>query len=148
MTAARPLAILLLLVIRPPHRPSAASWGWTSAFGIAVVAVLVAGYAVSTPQAAESDDASGLARHLTASGVKFYGAYWCPQCADQKARFGTAAALLPSIECDSRSPIGQPHACAQADIRAFPTWTIGHRRFEGVLSLEDLARLTGHPPPP
>lgn len=141
------LAILLYLVIRRPVRPRAATWGWASAGAIATVAFLMIGYAVGAPESADTAYASGLARHLTESGVKFYGAYWCPHCADQKALFGSAAAVLPYVECDSRSPIGQPQVCAQAGIRAFPTWDIGDRRIEGVLSLEDLARLTGYPPP-
>ncbi len=142
------LAILLYLVMRRPPRPRTATWGWTSATAIAAVAFLMVGYAISAPQVAKSDYAAGLARHLTASGAKFYGAYWCPHCADQKALFGTAVALLPYVECDPRSPIGQPQVCARANIRAFPTWDIGSQRFEGVLSLEGLARLTGYPPPP
>lgn len=140
-------AVLLRLLLRRPDRPRAAAWAWTAAGAAAAVAVLVVGYAVSAPRAAETDFAAGLARHLAASGVKFYGAYWCPHCADQKALFGNAAALLPYIECDSRSATGRPQVCAQAGIRAFPTWDFGDRRIEGVLSLEELARLTGYPPP-
>lgn len=142
------VAILVLPVIRRPARPRRATWAWTSASLIAAVAFLAAGYAASAPQAAESDYATGLARHLAATGVKFYGAYWCPHCKDQKALFGKAAALLPYIECDPRSPAGEPQVCTRANIRAFPTWDIENRRFEGVLSLEELARLTGYPPPP
>ena len=77
-----------------------------------------------------------------------YGAYWCPHCTDQKKMFGKAAGQLPYIECDRRSPIGKPAVCAAAGIRAFPTWDIGGKRYEGVLSLEELARLTGYAPPP
>jgi len=142
------LAILLHLVLRRPPRPRAATWGWASAGAIATVAFLVLGYAVGAPEFADTGYASGLARHLTESGVKFYGAYWCPHCADQKTLFGNAAALLPYVECDPRSPIGRPTVCVQAGIRVYPTWDIGSQRFEGVLSLEDLARLTGYAPPP
>ncbi len=142
------LAILVYLVLRRSPRPRAITWGRASAGTIAAIAFLLIGYAASAPRAAESSYAAGLARHLAASGVKFYGTYWCPHCADQKALFGSAAALLPYVECDPRSPIGQPQVCARANIRAFPTWDIGSRRVEGVLSLEDLARLTGYPPPP
>jgi hypothetical protein len=41
-----------------------------------------------------------LAKHLTAKGAKFYGAFWCSHCFDQKVQFGAeAAALLPYVEC-------------------------------------------------
>jgi len=97
---------------------------------------------------AEAAYADGLARHLTATGVKLYGAYWCPHCTDQKQMFGKAAVQLPYVECDARSPAGKPAVCAAAKIRAFPTWDIAGTRYEGVLSLEELARLSGFSPPP
>lgn len=148
LSAMLSLGILLYLVLRRPSRPRAATWGWMSVGLVAAVAFLAIGYAASAPQAAETGYSAGLARHLSASGVKFYGAYWCPHCADQKAMFGKAAGLLPYIECDQRSPIGQYQTCVAAGIRAFPTWDIQGRRYEGVLSLDDLARLTNYPPPP
>ncbi len=147
LSALLSLGMLLYLVLRRPPRPRAATWGWMSAGLVAAVAFLAIGYAASAPQAAESGYAAGLARHLTASGVKFYGAYWCPHCTDQKAMFGKAVTLLPYIECDPRSPIGRPQVCVAANIRVFPTWDIQGRRYEGVLSLEELAQLTGYPPP-
>lgn len=141
-------AILVLLLLRRPLRVSRAAWaGSTGAFVLAA-AFLLWGYAASAPAAPETTYADGLARHLTATGVKLYGAYWCPHCTDQKEMFGKAAGQLPYIECDRRSPIGKPAVCAAAGIRAFPTWDIGGKRYEGVLSLEELARLTGYAPPP
>ncbi len=148
LSALLSLAMLLYLVLRRPPRLRAATWGWASAGLVAAVAFLAIGYAASAPRAADTSYAAGLARHLAASGVTFYGAYWCPHCADQKAMFGRAAGLLPYVECDPGSPIGRPQVCEAAGIRAFPTWDIKGQRYEGVLSLEDLARLTGYPPPP
>lgn len=87
-----------------------------------------------------------LASHLTEIGARFYGTYWCRFCRKQKDLFGAAAAALPYIECDPRSPVGQPQLCIRAGVQSFPTWQIGDRLYEGVLSLEDLARLSGFPP--
>ena len=141
-------AILALLVARRPLRISRGIWAAsTGAFVLAAV-FLLWGYAASAPPAPEAAYADGLARHLTATGVKLYGAYWCPHCTDQKQMFGKAAAQLPYIECDARSPVGKPAVCATAKIRAFPTWDIAGTRYEGVLSLEELARLSGFSPPP
>jgi hypothetical protein len=148
LSAVLSLGILLYLSARRPHRPRAATWGWTGAAALAAVAFLVVGYAASAPQVATNDYATGLAKHLAASGVKFYGAYWCPHCADQKAMFGKAAGrLLPYIECDPRSPVGQPQVCLEAGVKAFPTWDIKSQRYEGVLSLDELAQLSGYSPP-
>lgn len=142
------LAMLGVLLSRRPARVSWTSWGQSAAALAAAVIFLLSGYTASRPLSAEQTYAAGLARHLAASGVKFYGAYWCPHCSDQKALFGQAATLLPYVECDARSPEGQPGVCAAAGIRAFPTWDISGRRYEGLLSLEQLAALTNYPPPP
>jgi uncharacterized membrane protein len=140
--------ILILLLARRPLRISPGTWA-ASAAALALAAVfLVWGYAASAPPAPEAAYAEGLAEHLAATGAKFYGAYWCPHCTDQKRMFGKAAGQLPYVECDPRSPIGKPSVCAAAGIRAFPTWDIGGKRHEGVLSLEELARLSGYQPPP
>jgi len=139
---------IAVLVVREPRR---GGWGlWTTATGALLVAVLflLSGYAASRPPTAEQAYAEGLARHLTATGAKFYGAYWCPHCTNQKEMFGKAATLLPYIECDPRSPVGQPQVCAAAQIRAYPTWEINGRRFEGELTLRQLAELSGYHPPP
>ncbi len=111
------------------------------------VGFVVSAYAVAERQGATSAYAEGLARHLAASGAKFYGASWCPHCAAQKRMFGEAARYLPYVECDARSPEGKPEECRRAGVQAFPTWVIGGRKYEGVLALEDLARLSGYPPP-
>ena len=113
---------------------------------LAAVGFLLIGYGASAPQVAANDYATGLAKHLSASRAKFYGAYWCPHCADQKAMFGPAAALLPYIECDPRSPVGRPQVCAAAGVKAYPTWEIKGQRYEGVLSLDELARLSAYAP--
>ena len=141
-------AILVMLIARRPLRVSRRIWAAsTGAFVLAAV-FLLWGYAASAPPAPEGAYADGLARHLTATGVKLYGAYWCPHCTDQKQMFGKAAGQLPYIECDARSAVGKPAVCAAANVRAFPTWDIAGKRYEGVLSLEELARLSGYSPPP
>lgn len=145
LSAALTLGILILLLRR---RPARRVWGWSTAGVVLTVGFLLWGYAASTPVSGEQQYAQGLARHLTETGVKFYGAYWCPHCADQKQLFGAAASLLPYIECDPRSPEGMPQVCAAAQVDKYPTWDINGRRYEGVLSLEDLARLTGYALPP
>ena len=141
------LAILLLALFRRPRPATSGTWLWSGAAALAVVVFLAAGYAASAPQPAATTYADGLAKHLAASGVRLYGAYWCPHCKDQKDLFGRAAKSLPYIECDARDPAGQPQVCASAGIRAYPTWDINGKRYEGVLSLQELARLTGYPQP-
>ncbi len=122
-------------------------WPAAALPAVATVVFLVGGYGFAERQAATSAYAEGLARHLTASGAKFFGAYWCPHCVDQKRMFGPSARYLPYVECDPRSPEARPSECERAGVRAYPTWIIGGRKYEGVLSLEDLAVLSGYRPP-
>ena len=86
-----------------------------------------------------------LAEHLERSGARFYGAYWCPKCNEQKRAFGGAARRLPYVEC---SPNGRNGGiafdCASAGIYSYPTWVIGGRQYTGVLSPERLAAMSGY----
>lgn len=63
-------------------------------------------------------------------------------CGDQKARFGSAASLIPYVECDPRGMGARPDLCAQHGIRRYPTWIVGTDRHESVLSLERLAEIS------
>jgi uncharacterized membrane protein/glutaredoxin len=122
-------------------------WPAVALPAVAALAFVLGGYAVAERQVAASAYAEGLAKHLAASGARFYGAYWCPHCAEQKRMFGEAARYLPYVECDPRSPEGRPEECRRAGVRAFPTWVIGGRKYEGTIPLEELAKLSGYPPP-
>ncbi len=90
-----------------------------------------------------------LAVHLTQRGVKFYGATWCNHCRLQRALFGPAESLLPFVDCAPEGrggPMAAP--CKEIGVRTFPTWTIGNRKYEGILMPETLAELTGFRPRP
>lgn len=66
---------------------------------------------------------STVAQSLGDSGTKFYGASWCPHCAEQKSWFKSAVKLLPYIEC-STGGAGTPQTqiCIDAKIESYPTW--------------------------
>lgn len=84
-----------------------------------------------------------LADHLSATGAKMYGAYWCPHCAAQKEYFGAAAGQLPYVECDPEGFNAQPDLCQAEGIEAYPTWIIDGQRYLGSQTLGKLARLSG-----
>ncbi len=86
------------------------------------------------------------AQCLTEKDVTFYGAFWCPNCASQKAMFGKSAKLLPYVECSTSDRRGQVPVCVDAGIEAYPTWDFANAsRQVGVLSLQQLSRLSGCP---
>lgn len=143
-------AILALVTIQKPVGLPAFSWGrWLRVRGpvaVALIAFLHLNYigVVGKPPAVEDPMLRALAIHLADTGVKMYGADWCPHCQDQKALFGAAAKRLPYIECSmGRQSQGQTAACRQAAIKTYPTWEIKGQRYEEILSPLRLAELTG-----
>ena len=136
--------MILTLVQRPPD------WS-TSLKEAGVVAVLIVGglhlhYSGVFDEAAGPEDPQlqALAIHLTETGVKFYGAYWCPRCQEQKALFKASADRLPYVECSSGgrgSPLTAP--CVANDIRSYPTWIVDDQRFTGLQTPRTLAGAAG-----
>lgn len=101
---------------------------------------------VGEPLRASSAEQIALSAHLRARGVRFYGAWWCPACFQQKNLFGREAGnQLPYVECDD-DEAGR-RRCAAAGIRAYPTWVLeGQPRLEGVQSLAELAAWSAFEP--
>ncbi len=82
--------------------------------------------------------------------VTFYGAFWCPHCQDQKARFGKSAKLLPYVECSTPDSQRQTQICIEEGITTYPTWDFATSsiiasttRITGEMELVDLAEKTG-----
>ncbi|MEL6854747.1 MAG: hypothetical protein AAFO83_06510 [Cyanobacteria bacterium J06607_13] len=84
-----------------------------------------------------------LADHLSETGAKMYGAYWCPHCAVQKDYFGGAVSQIPYVECDAEGFNSQAELCAEKGIAAYPTWIIDGEYYPGAQPLGRLARLSG-----
>ena len=88
----------------------------------------------------------GFAQCLNEKGVKFYGAWWCPHCEEQKEKFGASIDLVPYIECGVKGDThGKSQACKDANITRYPTWQFPPtgERVERVFSLEELRDRTG-----
>ncbi len=90
-----------------------------------------------------------LAQHLKDIGATFYGAWWCPHCHDQKSLFGQEAAkVVPYVECSPPGDVrSQTPECQAAEIPSYPTWEINGERYNGAISLEELADLSGYDGP-
>jgi uncharacterized membrane protein len=138
--------VIALAARRPAPRASGA--------GLTVLGLVCAGFAIvagafvfAGAAAPATPYQQALAQHLANSGATFYGAFWCPHCQEQKALFGGAAGSLPYVECDPKGVNAQTARCEGANVRVFPTWVIGAERREGVLSLEELARVSGFKTP-
>ena len=85
-----------------------------------------------------------LAECLKEKGAEFYGAYWCPHCAQQKSLFGSAQKKLPYIECADRDTQEKTEECKEKKIATYPTWHFkDSTRCTGLVSVEVLAHQSG-----
>jgi len=95
------------------------------------------------PPAHEYD---ALAKCIAHSSTTFYGASWCPHCAEQKTKFGTGAKYLPYVECalPSGASGSEAQVCIDHDVTQYPTWVFADgSRSVGVQTPQTLATKTG-----
>ncbi len=108
---------------------------------IALVVLIFAYYFWSMSKPGELDS---FASCLETKGAKFYGAFWCPHCQNQKKMFGNSAKLLPYIECSTADQKNQLQICIDQKIQSYPTWIFSDdSRKTGEVSLKELAEKTG-----
>ena len=86
---------------------------------------------------------SEFAQCIADSGAKFYGAFWCTHCQSQKKMFGSAAKLLPYIECSTPDAKSLFPICTEKKIESFPTWDFADgSRHTDEMQLSALAEKT------
>jgi hypothetical protein len=125
----------------PPKSKAGPRWIW-------IVIVLVtlgaawAGYDYFSYWNASTLD--GFAKCVSAKGVRMYGAWWCPHCAEQKDAFGYAFQYVNYVECSPEGKRDINEVCKQAGVKHFPTWQFADgSRTEGELPLTDISQKTG-----
>lgn len=149
VTSATNMALIWLLTVFGNSWKDVGQLFFTGAI-VAIVTLTgtVGVYASQTKIAVQSNSFAGrLAQHLTVTNAKMYGAYWCPHCQDQKARFGEAKKLIPYVECAANPPNGvksEAQLCEQKGIKGYPTWEINGKMVSGERSLDELADLSGY----
>jgi len=101
---------------------------------LAAVVLVIGGLVyLANRQSGAPGQYDGLAQCLTEKGAKFYGASWCPHCAEQKRMFGSSMKYVDYVECAiPGNQRGQTKACDDAKIESYPTWVFA-----------DGARVTG-----
>ncbi|MEL6928543.1 MAG: vitamin K epoxide reductase family protein [Cyanobacteria bacterium J06600_6] len=91
------------------------------------------------------EDEIALAEHLTATGAKKYGAFWCPHCFEQKQLFGQEAFdKVTYVECADEGKNPQPQVCRAAGIQSFPTWEVDGKFYPGIKTPDELAELSNY----
>ena len=121
-------------------------------FAIAVTVLIlgVIGLALVDPGGAPAEDGKYdvFAQCLKDQGAIFYGAFWCPNCKDQKKLFGASEKLLAYVECSTPDGRTQTPFCAEKEIKGYPTWEFADgSRLSGVTPLQGLAEKTACPLP-
>lgn len=107
----------------------------------------LAGRSVNTVGEGETQplatDLMALARAISASGTKFYGAAWCTFCTQQKELFADAQYYLPFVEVTNPDRTLNEVGTA-AGVTSFPTWVFPDgSRETGVQTLATLAARSG-----
>jgi len=114
-------------------------------FGISAALAIYVYIQTKPPPPHKYDD---LAQCIANTSTTFYGAFWCPHCADQKTKFGTGAQFLPYHECSTPDANGELTSCVNAGVQHYPTWVFPDgTRLTGVQSIETLAKKPGCPLP-
>ena len=89
-----------------------------------------------------SPKALDLATRLQARGGRFFGAYWCSHCANQKETLGAQAMkLVPYVECDANGANTERDLCTATGVRGYPTWQLDGQLFPGEKTLSELEDL-------
>jgi large repetitive protein len=111
--------------------------------GIEGTASVIEAFSAHEAEGEAAVDLVAFAQELTAAGVKFFGADWCPFCTDQKQLFGAGARYLNVIEVTNPdrtlNEIG-----IEEEITSFPTWQFpDSSRATGVLTLDEISERSG-----
>lgn len=113
-------------------------------FWVGLAVLIVGGFGASMYMKTLPGKYDGLAQCLTEKGAKFYGAFWCPHCQEQKRFFGNSAELLPYVECSEADQKTQTPICVEKKINQYPTWEFADgSRLTGEQQPADLAAKTG-----
>lgn len=90
------------------------------------------------PGSNNSNDYTKLAKCLSNKGVVMFGSDKCSVCKKQKRMFGQAFQYINYVDCEEN-----PQACSINNIRAYPTWAINNKKYEGFMNADKLSSLSG-----
>ena len=84
---------------------------------VVCVVLLVTNYVLSSPPPPHKYDA--FAQCIANTSTTFFGAFWCPHCAQQKTMLGTGAQYLPYHECSTPDGKGELQSCIDAGVSRY-----------------------------
>eukprot|EP01035_Chromulina_nebulosa_P020298 gene20298-26349_t len=100
------------------------------------------GYLPPEIKTTSSDEAIQLSNRLNKLNAKFYGAFWCSHCFNQKQILGKEAmGKVEYIECDKKGFNSQNSLCKEKKVPGYPTWEINGELIPGERSLDELKEI-------
>ena len=90
---------------------------------------------------ADPDYVSKLAESLNASGFVLYGSDSNIKTKKQKDIFSQAISEIDYVECDPQIKSANSAECAAREIKIYPTWVSGDKKFEGYKSLSEIEKM-------
>ena len=112
--------------------------------------ILVAGGAffLTSEPSEQQKEVAEIAQCIKDSGAIFYGAFWCPHCAEQKKILGSRKFNYNYVECSTIDRKGLTQVCKDENITNYPTWKFADEETcTGSYSLAALASKSSCPLP-
>ena len=89
-----------------------------------------------------SEQSLKIGQDLKELNTRFFGAYWCSHCYEQKQRLGKEAmANVVYIECSKDGLNSQNKLCNDRGVPGYPTWEIGGNLYPGEMYLDELEEI-------
>jgi uncharacterized membrane protein len=138
-TTTPPSSSYSILAADSSQRPSASVGGRQS---LLTGAASGAGELPPSVTAPSSRRAVSIADQLQALDARFYGAYWCSHCYEQKQALGREAmSRIPYVECSKEGRNPQAELCKEKKIPGYPTWEIRGTLYPGERALDELEEI-------
>lgn len=113
-------------------------------FIILIAAIITAMIIFKSSKSSAGEEYNEFAQCLTDSGVKMFGAFWCPHCQNQKKLFGVSWNRINYVECSTPDGNSQTQICIDEKIQSYPTWELADKsRVNGELTLQELSSRSG-----
>ena len=115
---------------------------------IAIILIVLGGIVTviySSKTDSEDINKKSIVQCIKENGSTFYGAFWCPHCAEQKEILGRRKNNYNYIECSTPDSKDTTQICKDETIQNYPTWKFENdpRVCRGVTPLRVLANITG-----
>ena len=93
---------------------------------VIVVALVIVGFVFAYKASNKPSQYQPSAQGMKDAVLKFYGAFWCPNCQAQEKALGMSRQSLERmglyLECSQPSGQGQLQLCVDQKIESYPTW--------------------------